>query len=323
MTTTDQQVRRIFKIELEAAAGSRFQPTGFPDLGAAVFKRPIKDDKWQTALLVESAQSMANRLEATAWDTARQAPVGLFDGLPHVRVLDQSGAYLTSSRTESHRLASAFIKDSALDGTSMKQVIRERLGIQQDRPFNLRDIAPAIFALDPFCLVHGVFFADKEWPGQPRVARAVTGFVEAHDVERADSGGVKRDSVRHSIESDLGGSSEGYGSVPFHRVEWVARTILAFFTVDVAQIRSYGLSAPATDLLEAIALWEIRSFVDGPMRLRTACELKPKADVVTDLEAKDSLERRITQLIPQVADLAGGGGAVAVVWDGGKKKPKP
>ena len=42
---------------------------------------------------------------------------------------------------------------------------------------------------------------------------------------------------------------------------------------DHAQIRSYGLSAPATALLEAIADFEIASLLDRGMRLRTRCDL--------------------------------------------------
>src|SRR5207253_6245313 len=43
----------------------RFQPTGFPDLGAATYDGP----EGKKMLLVESAQSMANRLEGVCWDT--------------------------------------------------------------------------------------------------------------------------------------------------------------------------------------------------------------------------------------------------------------
>jgi CRISPR-associated protein Csb1 len=317
---TREAVRRVFTVELAPGAGSRFQPTGFPDIGAALFQRPVGDN-WEQALLVESAQSVANRLEGTAWDDATQAPVELFAPLPYVRVVDDAG-YVTSSRTDSHRLASAFVKDSALDGTSMIEVIKQRLGIMQDRPFALRDIAPAIFALDPFSLIHGVFFADKQWPGQPKVARAVTGFIEAHGVQRADSGGVKRDNVRHSIDEGQGGSTEGYGSVPFHRVEWVARTIQAFFSLDLAQLRSYGLGPAATELLEAIALWEIRTFLDGPLRLRSACELMPVDDDVPGLPSASELEEQIRTQLSLVADLIPQPGPIEVRWDGGKKKPK-
>ena len=60
--------RTVLEARLTPLAGSLFQPAGFPDLGAAEFG--------DNALLVESAQSMANWLEGTTWDTAAsdQAP---------------------------------------------------------------------------------------------------------------------------------------------------------------------------------------------------------------------------------------------------------
>ena len=53
----------LFEIPLKVRQGHRFQPTGFPDLGAAEFETSSG-----RSLLVESAQSMANRLEAVCWD---------------------------------------------------------------------------------------------------------------------------------------------------------------------------------------------------------------------------------------------------------------
>ena len=139
------------------------------------------------------------------------------------------------------------------------------------RPLDYRAVARACFALDPVSLVHGVFFARKEWPWQPKIARAVTSFVEAYDVIPAVSGGVKRDSVVN--EGKDGATTEGYGMVPYHRVEYTAGTITAYFTVDHEQFRSYGLSEPATALLEALADFEIATLLDGGLRLRTACDL--------------------------------------------------
>lgn len=321
--------RQLFDVPLEVVSGSRFQPTGFPDIGAATFKRPIRDGaevRWVDALLVESAQSMANHLEGTAWGTGVQKQVDELEGLAYVRVLDSAGEYLTSSRTEAHRLASAFVKDSALGGVDMKTVIRDRLGLRDDVPLAPREIAGAVMALDPLCLIHGVFFAESAsvWPGQPKIARAVTGFVEATMTERAESGGVKRDHVRHAIVEGAGGSSEGYGTIPFHRTEWTAGEITAFFTIDVGQITSYGLGAAATELLVAIAQWEIRSLLDAGLRLRTACDLAPISDVIADrdgveLSSADGLAQRIRELIPKCGELLGDG-PIEVVWNGGLKK---
>jgi CRISPR-associated protein Csb1 len=316
--------RQLFDVELEPASGSRFQPTGFPDLGAAVFDRPLPEGGWEQALLVESAQSMANRLESTAWDDADNRPVDVFEGLPYVRIMASDGSYLTSSRTEAHRLASAFVKDSELAGESMVDVVRQRLALDDDRPIPARNVAAQVFALDPFCLIHGVFFADKRWPGQPKVARALTGIIEAHDVRRADSGGVKKDQVRHSL-GEGGGTAEGYGTVPFHRVEWTAREILVQFNLDLDQLASYGLPAAATELLAVIARWEIRTLLDAGLRLRTACDLQvAKAKVVdrlgAELPSAEDLHQQIKQGIADVRDLVGSGEPIEVVWaDKGKR----
>lgn len=321
--------RLLLDVPLEPAIGSRFQPTGFPDIGAAEFDRPVAaadgTSRWVRSLLVESAQSMANRLEGVAWDPATQQPVPIFDGLPYVRVVAESdGRFLTSSRTEAHRLASAFVKDSKLDGQSMVEVVKERLDLRDDAPIPPAQIAAAVFALDPFCLVHGVFFADNRWPGQPRIARALTSFVEATDVRRADSGGVKRDHVRHAL-AEGGGTAEGYGSVPFHRTEWTAGQIVASFSLDRRQLQSYGLGVAAAELLESIALWEIRTSLDAGLRLRTACDLVPASESIADrsgvdLPAADELEESICAGVASCGELLGEGGPLEVRWaDAGKR----
>ncbi len=328
MTTS----RILIDVALEPAIGSRFQPTGFPDIGTAEFDRPTVDANgtrgWVKSVLVESTQSMANRLEGMAWDSASSEPAGPLKGLPYVRVIaNDDGRYLTSSRTEAHRLASAFIKDSKLADTSMVDEIKARLGLRDDTPVPPRDIAAAIFALDPFCLIHGVFFADNRWPGQPKIARALTAFVEAVDVHRADSGGVKRDAVRHGIKEG-GGTAEGYGSVPFHRTEWTASTIIASFSVDRRQLRSYGLGEAATNLLESIALWEISTLLDDGLRLRTACDLVPVNARILDrtgtpLPSRSDLEATIATAMSSCADQLGDGGPMDVRWaDSGKREKK-
>jgi CRISPR-associated protein Csb1 len=317
--------REHLDVRMQPLAGARFQPTGFPDVGPALFQRPIGEDGWQDCLLLESAQSMANHLEATSWDAGSQTPVPAFAGLPYVRVVEADGSYLTSSRTEAHRLAAGFVKDSALNGVNMKDVIRERLGLRDNSPRAPRDVALAILALDPMCLVHGVFFAEsaKVWPGQPKVARALNAFVEAHDVRPAVSGGVKRDDVRHSV-ADTGGAKEGYGFVPFHRTEYVARGIVASFALDLDQLASYGLPEPATALLATAARWEVRRLLDGGFRPRTACDLTvvDAASVDAVLPPLDQLSEQLADLVGACGDLLGSGEPLVVTWDGGKAKPK-
>jgi CRISPR-associated protein Csb1 len=242
-------------------------------------------------------------------------------------VHNEDGGYLTSSRTEAHRLASAFIKDGSVNGVDGRLFMRQRLRLRDDRPIPARDIAQAVFSLDPFCLIHGVFFAEpaKVWPGQPKIARALTSFVEAVDVRRADSGGVKRDHVRHSLEEGGGGTAEGYGTIPFHRTEWTAGRIVASFALDTGQIASYGLPEPAAALLEAIALWEIRALLDAGLRFRTACDLTPLEGEVTDRDGEPlptvpELEKKIRASIEGSSDLLGDGQPIEVRWREGKAK---
>lgn len=303
--------REMYAIELRAVPSDRFQPTGFPDLGAAKFEKPVGDSEWVDAILVESAQSMANRFEAVGWGEARQEPVPTLKGLPWMAVIaDDDGRYLTSSRTEAHRLASAFVKESEnADGKDMVTGLGDLLELSDDTPLSASHIAGAVFALDPLCLIHGVFFADKKWPGQPKVARALTGFIEAVDVREAYSGGVKRDDVRHSLGDEGGGTAEGYGHVPYHRTEYTARSITMYVSIDVGQIEAYGLSSEATDLLLAVARWEVRSLLDHGLRLRTACEFEPlDGDGAAGLADAEALASQIRALvdegIPELADSA-------------------
>lgn len=302
------ETRTVLELALTPLVGTRFQPTGFPDLGAAEFGAPGQP----RTLLVESTQSMANRLEATTWDEATQdQPAGLA-ALPYVRIVAPDGEFLSSSRLEAHRLASAYIMDGQIGGIDGRKWLPDRLGLSRGRPLDHRAVARACFALDPVSLVHGVFFAQKEWPWQPRVARAVTSFIEAYDVNEVISGGVKRDVVLN--EAKEGATAEGYGSVPHHRSEYTAARITAYVAVDRAQLRSYGLSEPATALLNALVDYEIGTLFAGSLRLRTACDLTVERVVAGELpDAGDALHN-IGKLAADCADQFAG--ISQAVWSG-------
>lgn len=320
--------RHVYEVDLAPVMGSVFQPTGFPDLGAATFQRRRQDGTEQDCLLVESVQSMANRLEATTWDAGTNQQVEALTGLPYVEVVAaDDGRFLTSSRLEAHRLFSAFIRDADWNGRPGDQVLLERLAMAADRPLDYRAMAQVIMALDPLSLLHGVFFAGKTkadkvragWPAQPKFTRAVSAVIEAYDVSRVVSGGRKSDSVRHRLdEASEGGTAEGYGSVPFQRTEWTAARIVASFVVDTQLIASYGLPRPAADLLEALALWEIRSLLATGLRLRTACDLDVVGDVVVKrgqpLPELEELTTRLRRAIADCGDVLGDGKPVRLTW---------
>lgn len=302
--------RTVLEVDLAPLAGSRFQPTGFPDLGAAEFETA----DGTKALLVESAQSVANWLESTTWDTAREDQPEALSGLPYVKIVDANGAFLSSSRLEAHRLASAYIMNGKIDGKDGELWMADKLGLVAGKPLDNRAVAKACFALDPVSLIHGVFFARSKWPWQPRIARAVTGFVEAYDARPAVSGGVKRDFIINVAKE--GATAEGYGMVPYSRVEYTASRITAYFTIDHAQFRSYGLPESATALLEALANYEIGTLLDRGLRLRTACDLKV---IVARGEQPDAQDAAV-RIAKLAAECAGTFDGVTMVTSFGRGK---
>lgn len=269
LTGSDPLPSRVLaEARLKPVQGVRFQPTGFPDLGASVFDAPDGQH-----LLVESAQSMANRLEAVCWDTVENELVAPLRGLSYVRVM-KNGAFLTSSITEAHRLNSPYILESK-DRTFAKKLVDETAALSEG-PINGRRLAEIVFRYDACALLHGLFLAKKELAGgRLRLARAVGAFIEAHGVHVAASGGVKKDEVNPSGEA-----AKGFGHVPFQRDEYTADRITAFFSLDLAQIRGYGLGADAERLLVLLALFKIATLLEGGLRLRTACDLEVDGDIV-------------------------------------------
>lgn len=291
--------RLLVEAELRPLQGQRFQPTGFPDLGPARF-----DTANGAFLVVESHQSMANRMETVCWDEAKQDVVDALTGLPYVRV-EADGTYLTSSFTEAHRLNSPYIlegKDKTFFNT-----LRDEFGAMESGPIDRKRFAAVLCKYDPNTLVHGVFLAKKELAGgRLRMERAMSSFIEASGVRTALSGGVKNDHVDPS-----GPAKQGFGNVPFHREEFTADRIVAFFNVDLSQLRAYGLGDEVTKMLTLLALFKIRAVLEGGLRLRTACDLElVDAPRVTrpkgfELPALDALATDLRAAIAACGDALG------------------
>ncbi len=289
--------RLLMEADLQPIQGTRFQPTGFPDLGAAEYPAPDGEGRM---LLVESAQSMANRLEAVCWEAATEDWVAALQGLPYVRVLDKDGNTLTSSVLEAHRLNSPYILEGK-DDTVLKMLKDELAGMDQGR-VDIRKLAETLLRVDANAALHGVFLAKKELAGgRLRLPRALSAFIEAEDAKVAPSGGVKVDAV------DPGGdTSKGFGNVPYARDEYVAPRITGYFNLDLAQIRAFGLGDAAERLLVTLALYKIRAFLERGLRLRTACDLECHTLRVTrpdgfEVPALGELEGELPGLIEAVA----------------------
>lgn len=309
--------RLLVEAHLRPLQGTRFQPTGFPDVGAARYSMPDGTGM----LLVESAQSVANRLESVCWDDANDDLVAPLRGLPYVRVASADGRYLTSSVQEAHRLNSPYIEKS----TGI-EAIRAEIAQDQAAPIDRKRLVGALCKLDLGCLLHGVFLESID--GRLRLPRALSGFVEARNVDAVHSGGVKNDRVRASKDEASGATAnEGFGNVPFHRDEFVAHDIVAYFNLDLAQLRGYGLGDDVTTLLYVLALWKIRSFLESGLRFRTACDLE-LVELVTQrptgwtIPERSALEAALPGLIAKAASRFASPPVTQVTFQGATKKAK-
>ncbi len=312
-TSMDDAPRLLIEAALKPVQGTRFQPTGFPNLGHAVYDSP---DGQGRMVLVESAQSMANRLEAVCWDAVADDWVAPLRGLPVVKVVDGEGKALTNSLLEAHRLNSPYILEGK--DKTVNDLLKKRLAAMEVGRVDLRELAKVLLEFDTNALLHGIFLAKKELAGgRLRLPRSLSAFVEAENAKVAASGGVKNDSVNPS-----GDTAKGFGNVPFPRDEWTAETITAYFNLDLRQIRAFGLGDDVERLLILLALFKIRKFLAEGLRLRTACDLDVSAVTVTrpeafDLPELDKVEEELPGLIETVGSkgLFGESGILTVQYE--------
>lgn len=292
--------RLLMEVELKPLQGERFQSTGFQKLGPGRYWLYSNEGNDTPMLLVESAQSVANRLEAVCWDEANCDLIKELEGLPYVKICvgENSEWGVTSSVLEFHRLNSPYIWESDPDslGKEFRQSFMTAVGAgrsekaKKNSPkqeeeseersmvsgvIDSRKLAAAVFKFDPNSIIHGLFLTKID--GRLRLTRALSGFIEARNVREAESGGVKFDRVfpaRTTVEGMELTSNDGFVNVPFHRTEFTSERTMAYFNLDLALLRGYGLRPEATDLLVAVSLFKVRRLLDNGLRLRAACDFK-------------------------------------------------
>ena len=198
-------------------------------------------------------------------------------GLSYVRVqLEGASDAKTNSLVEAHRINSPFI----ISNKDFQKIFTEEADYAKGKPLNWQKIAGAFFKLDVNSILHGAFMANVE-DGRVKIARALSGFIEAQNVLEVVSGGVKNNPIDptgklRAAEYD----KDVYSNVPYQRKEYTAERITAYFNLDLGLLASYDLGDDAFDLLTALALFKIRRFLDNGLRLRTACDFKLKKELL-------------------------------------------
>ena len=340
----DEAPRLLMEAKLKPLQGQRFQPTGFADLGPARYTLPDGTEM----LLVESAQSVANCLEAAIWDDATDDLLTELRGLPFIRV-DCRELGKTDTIHEFHRLNSPYIWSGEDTDSSRKfrvafvreagvpeSVLSKKQGKAKQADssdgesvpgvLDLRKLYKAVFRYDPNAVIHGLFL--EKVAGRLRMPRLLSGFIEARDVKPAESGGAKVDNVLPSPKALKLSADDGYGNVPFHRTEFTAGEIKAYFNFDLALLRGYGLGDDPTRLLIALSLFKVRRFLSTGLRLRTACDLELDGELTVTRPSGFSMPDH-TKLLEECKRLIGicrshfaEPAVTEVEWKPAKKKSK-
>lgn len=291
----------VIKVELKPAVHNSFQPTGFPDIKASRFVVPGSN---QENLLVESPQSIANRLEATIWNSHKKEIQDIFTGIPYVRLINKSTKeYIASSLDLPHRIASAYISKTK-DPFSKK--------LLQD--INSLGVAAATFKYCPNSLLHGCFYSHID-EGKHKVLRLMGGRIDAFNIVPVVTGGAVKDPISASGKNydlslimeakaesgDVRASTIGAGNIIHYAEEFVAEKIESVFFIDDGLIDSLPFKDCAKSLLKAIACWKIYTFLNSALRLRSNCilEVSEEPEVVGEIPPLNELKEKIPLLIKQ------------------------
>lgn len=297
--------RLLMEAKLKPVQGHRFQPTGFADLGPARYTLPDGTEM----LLVESAQSVANRMELACWDPAAQDLIADLRGLPYIKIVDANGKHLSNSLLEAHRINSEYAR-------GFHEKFREEIGYEKDGRVDWKRFHTGLLKYDPNSLIHGCFL--EEIGGRLRVTRLLSGFIEASEVAVAESGGVKNNIVQPELKG-------GEGNVPFPRTEFVG-DLKAYFNLDLALLRGYGLPDAASRLLVTLALFKVRRFLSTGLRLRTACDLEVDGELTVTRPAGFSvpedraLVSECSELIKGCRQYLADPAITQVKWEASAKK---
>lgn len=305
--------RVIISASLKLENGHFLQPTGFPDIGPCMYT----DGEGQARCLIESEQSMANRLEAVCMKSPG-VWVDVLDFLPVIEVRDSgSGDLLATNLTEPHRLASSYILEGTVQEKKVVDLFRGRIGLTDDGSSWALDkrgnLEKLVFALDPAALLHGFQFIQWKFVGlrQTRIISSRLECVLSKEPE-VHYGMVKFDAIEPAGQGEK--SNKGQSIAAKSRVVPARKGIEATFDIDLLALKSLDLDGIQKKFLLALALWKIGAFLSnkpafdvrsrqtGPaLRLRADCYLSLDGTTVKWSETPNGLT--LADLTPDLTTL--------------------
>ncbi len=321
MTLLDQiyaQAHVVITASLKLRNGNFLQPTGFPDIGACIYR----DKDGRRWCLVESEQSMSNRLEAVCMKSPG-VWVDELKGLPLIVVRGKNGVLLATNLTEPHRIASSYILEGKPAGKSsdLRASFESKLGLQNGGDFwpldKRAELEKLVFALDPAALLHGFQFVQWKFVGL-RQTRLIHARLEAElaDDSEVHYGMVKVDQIDPNATREER-ANKGQSIAAKSRI--VPKNIIATFDIDVLALKGLSLKKDKKKFLLGLALWKIGAFLGGnpsfdprsrsnglsSLRLRADCHLELNLDEPISWIGNSSEGRTTTTTTTTTDELMG------------------
>ncbi len=263
----------VIRAGLSPVAGaSRFQPSGFPEIGHVIYEAPRRDGSTEKVCIVDSCASMANHLETVCL----QGPAGELhpdlEGIPYVRCVtdlgdapaegDKRERLVCTTLTEGHRLSSDYFLDGLVE---LKWKPAEKRESKKKSEKSKQETTPAHWEGPKFREKLRQDFGVKEikedktyfiWPEN---WWAIYKTLFRHDPNSLVHGvmfakeQIKLSRLLSAHMEALGAARVGSSGVKFDRLqktksgqpifavdEETAQQIVATFVVDLALLRSYG-----------------------------------------------------------------------------------
>jgi CRISPR-associated protein Csb1 len=267
-----QRIDITVPLKVTGDPSGRFQPTGFPNLGPALYKGA----DGHTYLYVESVPSMANRMEQICWDNAKKVKDGKAEtdvpladladdmvgdyntdckNIPYVRSewTHNGQNVATASPLEAHRIASPYIWT-----TSFATAFKQALGIDEGELINWPWVAQLLLYVDPGCLLHGLWISSNDRDkkllgGRIRITRSLEGYILAKDANPVVVGVTKTDHI-DSSGGDAGDSSGGFGNIISEKTYYTSPEITAHFCIHINRLRQLGIT---DSHLSALIQWAV------------------------------------------------------------------
>lgn len=261
---TIENINDIQRIDITAPLkvtgdpSGRFQPTGFPNLGPALYKGA----DGRTYLYVESVPSMANRMEQICWQTSATDTVGGYNaesqGIPYVRSdwTQNRQSVATASPLEAHRIASPYIWT-----TAFAEAFKHALGIDEGELINWPWVAQLLLYVDPGCLLHGLWISSNDGNkkilgGRIRITRSLEGYILAKDPNPVVVGVTKTDHI-DTGGGDAGDSKGGLGNIISEKTYYTSPEIKTHFCIHISRLRQLGINEQQLSALVQWAVYKI------------------------------------------------------------------